>query len=248
VIVVAPEHRRFWERELGDHPKANIILQPENRGTAPGILLPLMWILARDPLARILVVPSDHFVAREEVLARTLREALASVAAGGGPVELLGIEPDADEPGLGWILPGWESGPTRSVRAFVEKPEATAAMELRRIGALWNSFLVAARGSSLIGLYQTRLPALLDAFLREAPHVHPIHARTIYRVLATTDFAQDLLAGSERFLRVRPVPACGWTDLGTVERVVDCLHRNHQRSRSRVRSHATLDLATVLGE
>ena len=45
LVVVAEEHRRFWERELVDFPAENVVVQPRNRGTAAGILLPLMRVL-----------------------------------------------------------------------------------------------------------------------------------------------------------------------------------------------------------
>src|SRR5262245_39381555 len=68
VVVVAEQHRRFWERELADFPPENIVVQPSNRGTAAGILLPLLTVLERDPGARLAVLPSDHFVVRESVM------------------------------------------------------------------------------------------------------------------------------------------------------------------------------------
>ena len=58
VVVVARDHRCWWEPQLADHPDQNIVVQPHNRGTAVGILLPLLEILARDPIADILILPS----------------------------------------------------------------------------------------------------------------------------------------------------------------------------------------------
>src|SRR5262245_31154240 len=53
LVVVAAEHRRFWERELADLPRENVIVQPANRGTAAGVLLPALTVLERDPEARL---------------------------------------------------------------------------------------------------------------------------------------------------------------------------------------------------
>ena len=41
----------------------------------------------------------------------------------------------------------------------------------------------------------------------------------LYDVLPTLDFSRQILQGREAQLRVLPVPACGWTDLGTPDRV-----------------------------
>lgn len=49
--VVASAHRRWWSGRLEGVPAANVVVQPRNRGTANGILLPLLTILERDPHA-----------------------------------------------------------------------------------------------------------------------------------------------------------------------------------------------------
>jgi len=60
-------------------PEANIVVQPQNRGTAAGILLPLLSILARDPEAKLIVLPSDHFVADEELLGDAILQAFEAI-------------------------------------------------------------------------------------------------------------------------------------------------------------------------
>ena len=42
IPVVSAAHRFWWQRELSHLPPANVVVQPENRGTAPGVLLPLL--------------------------------------------------------------------------------------------------------------------------------------------------------------------------------------------------------------
>jgi mannose-1-phosphate guanylyltransferase len=41
----------------------------------------------------------------------------------------------------------------------------------------------------------------------------------LYQNLRTMDFSKDVLQGRESLLKVITVPHCGWTDLGTPERV-----------------------------
>lgn len=225
LVVVAEEHRQFWEPELASHPQDNVIVQPSNRGTAPGVLLPLLAILERDVMAHVALFPSDHYVAQERLLVATVRRAMANSHREPGPIELLGIEPDCDEADYGWILPGGSRGDTLAVDLFVEKPSAERAAELRNRGALWNSFLLVSRAISLIGVYQLELPDLLNRFLMCQPHLEPRAARELYATLPTSDFSRDLLARAMPYLRTRVVPPCGWTDLGTPERVADCLRQ-----------------------
>ena len=78
LVVVAERHRRYWSQALADLPQENIIVQPRNRGTAAGILLPVLDIvLHRDRDARVLVLPADHHVGSEAVLRRGLLAAVS---------------------------------------------------------------------------------------------------------------------------------------------------------------------------
>src|SRR4030095_3843796 len=49
VVVTLQAHARYLERELGEKPRPHVLSQPENRGTAAGILLAAQWIDTRDP-------------------------------------------------------------------------------------------------------------------------------------------------------------------------------------------------------
>jgi len=227
--VVAEGHRSWWESELRDLPARSVIVQPRNRGTAAGVLLPLASLRAIDPEAAVALLPSDHWVADESVLERALLRGFEVVESDPDSVVLLGVEPDHAETGYGWVLPGAPAAPgVHEVRAFVEKPDATEAEELFAAGALWNSFLLVTRIDTLWGLYERRLPGLarlvesaLDADGR------PDEARLgrIYDELSLRDFSRDVLQGGESSLRLLRVPECGWTDLGTPERVAACVER-----------------------
>ena len=227
--IVADQHRKWWPAALEDLPEQNVIVQPENRGTAHGILLPLLHIVARDPDARVVILPADHHVRDEAILARALREAARLAAREPEAVFLLGVEPDQPDPELGYVLPAdtWGDGPSPVVR-FVEKPPVDEALELLERGALWNVFIMAATARALLALFAAdfagtageMLVAIgLDARSRyRAPAM-----RRLYRRLPTRDFSRDVLEGRERRLQVLPVPNCGWTDLGTPKRVAETL-------------------------
>ena len=59
-VIVAEQHRRWWRPTLWSLPASNVVVQPRNCGTANGILLAMLSILERDPLARIVFLPADH--------------------------------------------------------------------------------------------------------------------------------------------------------------------------------------------
>jgi mannose-1-phosphate guanylyltransferase len=226
LVVVAAEHRPFWERELADVPPANVIVQPWNRGTAAGILLPVLTVLERDPAARIAVLPSDHFVGKEYVVESALRLALESLDDAEGGLTLLGVTPDTPEAGYGWIVPERSDRLLRPVERFVEKPDDRSTAELFARGALWNSFLFAVQGAELLRFYEERLPVLLAGFraaLAGDPAQRAARLAGLYAGLDARDFSRDVLQGNERRLRLEIVPPCGWTDLGTPARVEACL-------------------------
>jgi mannose-1-phosphate guanylyltransferase len=221
VTVVAARHRAWWRPELEALPASHAVVQPDNRGTAAGVLLPLLSIARRDPRATVVLLPADHLVADEEVFAAASRAALRETARRERVVTLLGITPDHADGDYGWIVPA-DGRPFGPVARFSEKPGAEAAAALQRSGGLWNSFVLAARASTLLSLYRGRLPALLRT-LTEATELEARGRRgavaAAYATLPIADFSRDLLQGSEAWLRLLAVPPCGWDDLGTPERL-----------------------------
>ncbi|MCC7412412.1 MAG: NTP transferase domain-containing protein [Gammaproteobacteria bacterium] len=241
VSIVAEQHRRWWSGADGVPAPGNVIVQPDNRGTANGVLLSLLHVCVRDRNASVLLLPSDHYVRDEAVLARSLRAAMDHAGRHPGDVVLLGIGPDEPDPELGYVVPGPRSGRgTRPVLRFIEKPTVAHARELMVRGALWNSFIVAGRANALLALYAGRFQGLVAAMggvVRRAQRAAGADyaLADLYARLPALDFSRDVLEGQEQRLRVLHVPACGWSDLGTVGRVAACLERlgNHAQ-----RAHA----------
>lgn len=225
--IVADQHRPYWRMDLWALPADNIIVQPSNRGTAHGVLLAVLSILERDPFARIVFLPADHYVADESALAGSLRETTALLNRNTQGLVLVGIEPEEPDPELGYIVPGQmlRDG-SYAVEQFVEKPQPRVASELLSCGALWNSFIFAANGASLLGLLRRRIASSvedIETALARDDRSHAL-ART-YERLDSVDFSRAIVQGAEKSLRVIAAPQCGWTDLGTPRRVADTLRR-----------------------
>ena len=160
--IVAEQHRRWWQGPLWSLPSQNIIVQPENRGTAAGLLLPLLHIEARDLEARVVVLPSDHYVRDEATLARALRNATTKIRTGRDELYLLGIGPDEADPELGYILPSTNDGANGlRVAQFIEKPPTTLARSLIERGGLWNAFILVASVRAFVRLFEQRFPDIV---------------------------------------------------------------------------------------
>lgn len=227
--VVSERHERWWSGQLAGVPRDNIIVQPDNRGTAIGVLLPLLRILERDPQARVVLLPSDHHVRDEWRLAQSLRSATVPIAVTPPPIVLLGVEPCRPDTQLGYIVPHPEAGSIdHAVARFVEKPGVSDAEALVDQGALWNTFIIAADAPALLALFERRYPDIVMAMrsgVRAALAGKPASAGLagLYQLLPELDFSRAVLQGQEARLRVLSVPECGWSDLGTPDRVAEAL-------------------------
>jgi mannose-1-phosphate guanylyltransferase len=236
--IVAAQHRRWWESLPGPLSASNVIVQPQNRGTANGILLALLHIAERDPDAQIVLLPSDHHVQDEATLAESLCWAVTHLGLRPHEVLLLGIEPEEPDPELGYIVPGDRSGGgTFEVAEFVEKPTAARARELIDNGALWNAFIVAASAQTLLRLLEDRFAEIVremrDAVRRDLCRpANAIATAELYERLPALDFSRHVLGnGRDASLRVLPVPQCGWSDLGTSRRVAETVRQLRIRQR-----------------
>src|SRR5262245_21708438 len=105
LVVVSEHHRAFWHEQLRGLPVENVIVQPEGRGTAPGIYLPLLSIVARDPDAEVAVLPSDHHVEDEGAVRDAFACAFEAVGGDAHAIVMLGITPDSPDTQYGWIVP-----------------------------------------------------------------------------------------------------------------------------------------------
>jgi mannose-1-phosphate guanylyltransferase len=232
VVVVARRHRRWFEGELAALPRGNVVVQPANRGTAAGLLLPLLSILRRDAHAELVVLAADHWVDAEWTLQAAIEQGFAALPRSRAVAILLGMTPEGAEADLGWILP--RRGPhddwaVRGVRCFREKPPAAEAAAMQQRGALVNSFLLVARGRRLLRLYMRQQPELTTAMRGLTAAGAPLTAGR-YRRLPMLDVSRDLLEPAAGALAVVRVPPCGWSDLGTPERVHRCLAGQRRRT------------------
>ena len=85
---------------------------------------------------------------------------------------------------------------------------------------------MAAHAQSLLALFKRRIPAALARI--QALVERRALAADVYRELPNGDFSHEILHGAESMLRVLPMRSCGWTDIGTPQRVIDALRRSPQ--------------------
>jgi mannose-1-phosphate guanylyltransferase len=211
-----------------------VLLQPKNVDTAAGILLPLTFILARDPQATVVIYPSDHFVHPEDAFIFAVDQAVRGSALLGGRTVLLAAKPEALEPEYGWIKPGRFLGWTgkamvRAVETFVEKPDAATAREAMTTGSLWNTMVVVAKGKELWNLGRKCVPDIMPLFERLKTRIDTAEELTvldeIYDTMPRRNFSSDLLHRAPERLAVMEMKDVIWSDWGNEERIVSGLEK-----------------------
>jgi mannose-1-phosphate guanylyltransferase len=233
VVVATRSHAEFFTGDSwGDDPP-RVLVQPSDRGTAAGVLLPVHRIARMDPRAVVLVFPSDHYVGDDETFMAHAQSMAAAAERNRARIVLAGARPDDADTGYGWIEPGetierLAGGDLRLIRRFVEKPSGEAARSLMQRGGLWNTFVMAARATTLIHAGRRTLPLLHERLAVIGARTGDAETRAIesaYRHSPTANFSQSVLAEIPDLLAVSTLPPVGWSDWGTPDRVVETLRR-----------------------
>lgn len=105
--VICNEAHRFMVAQcLSDAglEASDIILEPVGRNTAPAVTVSALNVLAKDPDGLLLVLPSDHVIAKVDGFIEKVR--LAAKFASAGKLITFGIEPGYPETGYGYIKAG----------------------------------------------------------------------------------------------------------------------------------------------
>src|SRR5258705_935142 len=103
VVVVGKPYEAVARRQLRGYEGIDVVVQPRNLGTGPGLLLPLARIRARDGGASVAVFPADHYVSRPQQLLEGVASALDAADRPG--LTLIGVEPAGPETEYGWVVP-----------------------------------------------------------------------------------------------------------------------------------------------
>jgi mannose-1-phosphate guanylyltransferase len=236
VVVVALNRRQMAETQLSRYGGVQIVAQPANVGTGPGVLLPLARIKAQHPGATVMVTPSDHHMATPEPFLSAARLAAATVRRSPSGLVVLGAEADRPDSDLGWIVPEdsaiGSQGEVGLVDVFVEKPSVAVARDLFRRGGLWNTMVVFGEVESFwlqAGRYMPSQIALFNRYLAAVAERHGQPSATtesllanLYRSMPRADFSRSVLQ-NVRGTAVVKLKGSGWCDCGTPARLLGCL-------------------------
>lgn len=234
LLVLTKTHKRFYSQQLQGIPHSRLIIQPENRGTAPAILYTLVRLQHLDAQAVVAFFPSDHYVSDGAVFHDHMNIAFRAAECYSDSVVLLGATPGTPESGYGWIEPGAVvanrgSAPLRRITGFWEKPSPTMASALMDRGCLWNTFVMAGRVKAFLNVIRQALPRLFGAFQAIGPALFSgAERRAISELYSSTPsigFCKEVLSRRPQDLVVLCGAGMGWTDLGEPSRLSSVLER-----------------------
>jgi len=221
VTISNDEHRFLVAEQLreADIDRADIILEPCARNTAPAAIVAALHIAAKEPEGVMVLLPSDHIIRDTAGLHRGL--ATAADAARKGYLVTFGMTATKPETGYGYIKQGagLDAVPGAfAVDRFVEKPDrVTAEAMLAEGGFAWNSGMFVFRVDTLLAEAERLAPAMVRA-CREA--LSGAQADLDFLRLSSAAFeacpSESIdVAIMERTGKAAVVPTeIGWSDVG----------------------------------
>jgi len=236
-VIVARDHFDYPDarRQVSNRPPHTVILQPQNKETGPGLLLPLMHLLKYFPDSIVGVFPSDHFVLQEEHFTACVRRAYEAVEKCPEKVVFLGVKATDPEEEYGYIVPEYDDQapglPILGVKAFVEKPESTMAAQIMSLGGLWNTMIMVFKPETLLHLVRQSSPELYLFFQQIFKSLDTSRelstVEKAYKQMKSLNLSKDLLEGldlhSRNQLSVAPMEGVFWSDWGSKDRILSVL-------------------------
>jgi mannose-1-phosphate guanylyltransferase len=224
-VVINENHLDWAKNQVHALPESNIIVQPLNRDTGPGMIFALLQLERMYSDAIVTVFPTDHYIDKDWVFISHVLRAINTISNMPDKIAMLGIVPDRPESGYGYIMPagplkiadGIYSGKSYHVAAFTEKPNPVEAQDIIERGGLWNTFVMVFKLSRMLELLRELVP---DKFTTLAElRYAPTKATEIYQVLNPWDLSTHVLARIPQHLVVLRVANVNWSDWGTRESV-----------------------------
>ena len=220
--IVAGQHHATALRDiLPTLPKAQLLLEPLGRNTAPAIALACLAIAQKDPQALLAVLPSDHVIRKPETFRRAL--AAAGRIAEQDYIATIGLKVSRPETGFGYIKIGDDIDmidhfSVKKVSRFVEKPDLATAKQYQQSGEyLWNGGMFVFRVDVMLQAMQALMPELAARFddinnaLSDDAGAEKL--AQIYPELPAQSIDYGVM---EKFAKVAVVPVdMGWSDVGS---------------------------------
>lgn len=228
ILVTNKEYYDIVRAQLPDVREENILAEPDRRNTAPCICWAAHHIMARNPDASMVVVPSDHLILKEQEFHDALIKGFEFVE-GGDRLLTLGIKPTSAHTGYGYIQRGepTETDNILKVKSFTEKPpEEMAKLFVKSGEFFWNAGIFLWKAKNLLKAFRECAPRVAAAF--EGGDYSPRGEREfIERKFPTAPSISIDYAVMEQAPNVYVETVdLGWSDLGSWKALYEVSPRN----------------------
>ena len=223
LVVTSEAYKELVMGQLPSVKEENVLLEPYRRNTAPCIAYAMYKLAEKCPDATVVVAPSDHMIANEDIFEDTICGAF-DYAAANDSLLTLGISPTRPETGYGYIQCNMGkfkiiNGHTAySVKTFTEKPDKELAKVLVESGEfLWNSGIFVWNLKAVIKEFELHLPDMAKLFGGISGHYNtPDEKKYIDDVYSacqsiSIDYGIMEKTGNAWVFKA----SFGWSDLGT---------------------------------
>lgn len=238
LVVTNSDYGDIVLEQLPDLTEEQVLREPLRRNTAPCIAYANYKIQKSNPVANIVVAPSDHLIVKEREFIGVLKRGLDFVAENNNLLTL-GIKPSRPETGYGYIQVNGDNEPIvvneslRKVKTFTEKPDYEMAKVFFESGDFyWNS-----------GIFFWSLNTIMEAFNRFLPDVDSLFKEGIdrYNTQSEEEFINRTYTNCKNISIDYGIMEkadnvyvlCsdfGWSDLGTWGSLYDKLEKDENQN------------------
>lgn len=220
LILTNERYKSLVLEQLPALKEGQLVLEPAMRNTAPCILLAALKIEKKNPKAKMLVAPSDHWIEDETAFSKDVLTCFKAIDDTNGLLTL-GITPTFPNTGYGYIEEGAIVSAKmglRNVSQFREKPDYQTAKDFISLGNfLWNAGIFAWSVSGIISAFSSHLPDMLLLFEKGIPVLNTDNEAAFiqenYSAAENISIDFGILEKSEQVFVVKA--NFDWNDLGT---------------------------------
>lgn len=222
LILTNSKYQKLVLDELPEIDPGNILSEPVRKNTAPCVAYAAFKVYEKDPNAKLIVSPADHFIANQEAFSESIEKAIENVESTNGLLTL-GIMPSRPDTGYGYIQ--FNSGKEKStinevypVKTFTEKPDQKLAKQFIDSGDfLWNSGMFIWKAKTIVKAFRDHLQEVYDAFARDTDKYNSDgeieYVKEAFEMCPNISIDYGILEKASN-VYVQPVDF-DWTDLGT---------------------------------
>ncbi len=231
-IVTSQEYADIVKEQLPDVVHDNILGEPSRKNTAPCVAYISFKLLQKDPLASLIVAPSDHLILDTTAFKKVCVEALSFVNKHNAFITL-GIKPTHPNTGYGYIQYEQQgvSDNVYAVKTFTEKPNAELAKTFLASGDfLWNAGIFVWQVKNIIVAFEKYLPEMYEVFSAEKEKFNTEEEISVLQQIypQCTNISIDF-GIMEKADNVYVIPSSfGWSDLGTWNSAYDNLEKDKE--------------------